>query len=528
MIKSLFKRSWLSTIRKPSRTIILILILFVMANMLLATFAIKKSVADSMEAAKEKLGAIVYLQVDTTQLRAQMQATPASDGSTPTPATIPTITKDLVTQIADSSYIKDYTYSVSATANASGFKATTTTQNANAQQYQDALNNARSAVSNAQSQYNQARNNFNASQGSGGSGDASSSAAPDARSGFGSGQRRMFNFNFNVNITDPTLSQGDMTIEGIDNFNYVSGMEDGSVTLSQGIAYDDTNPDGVVISDKVASDNSLSVGSTITLNSVVDSSAHTFTITGIYTATDTNYDNNTIYMSVANAQTLMSSTQLSTDAVSNVKFYLTSASEKDAFLAEKSSLVPSGLTLNIDDSSYQTMVGPIQNIGSFANTIMWIIIAAAVIIITLIVVINVKDRRYEMGVLMSVGATRRNIIGQIFLELVIVATIGFLISTFSSQIVANKMGDVLMQQQVQQLNTQQSSQNNGQNGQQGFIARMGSSNQVQPIESIDVNATMQDYLLLFGAGYLIIIIAMILPSINILRYQPKTILSGKE
>ena len=40
MFKNMIKRSWLSTIRKPSRGIILISILFVMANLMLATIAI--------------------------------------------------------------------------------------------------------------------------------------------------------------------------------------------------------------------------------------------------------------------------------------------------------------------------------------------------------------------------------------------------------------------------------------------------------------------------------------------------------
>src|SRR5690606_9618525 len=106
------------------------------------------------------------------------------------------------------------------------------------------------------------------------------------------------------------------------------------------------------------------------------------------------------------------------------------------------------LNLDIDDSSYQTMVGPIEHVGSFAVTILWIVIAATVAIITLIVVINVKDRRYEMGVLLSVGAKKGNILGQIFIELIVVGTIGFLLSLGTSQMLAQKMGENLLQQQI--------------------------------------------------------------------------------
>ena len=45
---------------------------------------------------------------------------------------------------------------------------------------------------------------------------------------------------------------------------------------------------------------------------------------------------------------------------------------------------------------------------------------------------------------------------------------------------------------------------------------------------LNINATPIDFLLLFVTGYAVIVIALILPSINILRYQPKQILAGKE
>jgi ABC-type antimicrobial peptide transport system permease subunit len=45
---------------------------------------------------------------------------------------------------------------------------------------------------------------------------------------------------------------------------------------------------------------------------------------------------------------------------------------------------------------------------------------------------------------------------------------------------------------------------------------------------LDINATPLDFLLLFAIGYAVIILALILPSINVLRYQPKEILTGKE
>jgi len=50
----------------------------------------------------------------------------------------------------------------------------------------------------------------------------------------------------------------------------------------------------------------------------------------------------------------------------------------------------------------------------------------------------------------------------------------------------------------------------------------------EEFDKIDVSAGIKEYATIFGVGYLVIILAMIAPSVNIFRYQPKTILSGKE
>jgi len=529
MFKSTFKRSWLSTVRKPSRTIILLLILFVMANLMLAMIAIKNSVNSSVEYAKEKISGVVYLSVDTAKLRAQIQSQNNSSGST-SGFTIPTITESLAKGIAQSNYIKDYTYSVGVSANASGFTAVQTAQNQRERQYQDALNNARTQVNNATNQYNAARDSYNAANQSQNSGESGGTRTVR------SGTRPNFNFNMNINISDPTLGRGDMTVQGVNAWNFVDGVETGTVSLVSGKAFNETTGKGVMISKELADANSLKVGGELKLKTVAtDPVEVTFTIVGIYQATDQNFDNNTIYTNIDSAKSLMTADMIKNLTVNNVRYYLTSASDKDAFLKWANSKYPDlakqNLTLNIDDSSYQTMVGPIENVGSFATTVMWIVMIAAVIIITLIVVINVKDRRYEMGVLLGLGAHRRGIVGQVFLELIIVGTVGFLLSLGTSQFLAKKMGDELLKQQV--AASQQAANTNNQNSQSGrgqFMIGGGPSrtSNVKAIDTINVSAGLNEYLILFGAGYAILLLAMIVPSINILRYQPKTILTGKE
>lgn len=497
MFKNMLERSWLSTIRKPSRTIILVVIMFVMANMMLATIAIKSAVNESIKYAKESLGGEVYLQADMEALREKaMAGMDTSSGSSGTGQRVqierPTITLDMAKEIANSEYVKDYTYSINASANAESYDLIETEDSAMREQIREGM---------------------------GGGG------FPGGSGGDGG------TFEF---------SMGDTSIVGINSFAFISDVEAGNMKLADGEIFDESTENGVMISVDLAEENDLSVGDEMTFTTMDDEEI-TLKIVGTFDNSTDNYDPNTIYTNVETAAEFSGGSE--DLGLQSVKYYLVNAEDKDAFVAEALEKYPTlkedGSTLDIDTSAYDQMVGPIESVGGFATTILWVVIIASIVIITLIVTINVKDRRYEMGVLMSLGATKRNILGQVLIELVIVATVGFALAVPTGTVVAKVMGSGLLDSQLT-MNEEQSTQNFGR-GQNAGNPGMGggmmgggapgmrnSSSDVEAIDEIDVSASAADYAILFAAGYAIIILALIIPSVNVLRYEPKTILSGKE
>ncbi|MDR2619816.1 MAG: ABC transporter permease [Propionibacteriaceae bacterium] len=552
--------------------------LFVMANLMLATIAIENSVNVSMAAAKEKLGGVVYLTVDADSLQEQLAAqrenrsgetdatsedTAAAetetdstetdaDAETAETAAAPTFTipEALAQAIGESEYLSGATYSITATANAASYTPVDTVQNQREREMQEQFANMREQVEGVEEQFNQARDQFNAQQRQ--QQQQQQAGAPGGgQGGFGLGGGgaggARFNFDLDFDISDPTLSGGDTTLQGIDDFNFVSEVEAGTVNLASGEVYTATTTNAAIVSQALLDDNSLQLGDTITLKTLSDETEITLSIVGSYKSSSVDesgadtFNNNTIYVNVATAKTFMTAAQIEALTVSNAKYYLTKAEDKDAFLTwanDNYAAQLSGLKLDIDDSSYQTMVGPIEKVGSFAQVMMWVVIAASALIITLIVVINVKERRYEMGVLLSLGAKRASIVGQICCELVIAGTIGFLLSLGTSQLVANQVGESLLAGQVAQAETTTTTDVST-----GFTSPMGNGafpqttrfgqqtavvTDAKPITEIDVSAGTREYLMLFGLGYGVLLASLILPTVNILRYQPKTILTGKE
>lgn len=509
MFKNSFKRSFLSIRRKLGRTIALTLIFFMMANLVLAAITIKTAVKTQMDYAKSTLGGSVTIQADMEAIR-DNQKTEMEQGGDPkemfSKMMRPSVSVETANAIAGySDYVKDYSYEVSASANSYELEV-----------------------------------------------------VESGRSGKGGGMPGGTNFPGMMQEEEEDTLDADITISGINAYAYISGVESGSFEIKDGTYFDEDSENSAMIFYEFAELNSLSVGDTFQIKNIYTEKSIKLTVIGIYDTSEGRADANTIYMNTETAAQFLSEDDNNDGNydVDNATFYMLDSEKADEFVekvnADFPELAANNLKSAVDTSEYDSMASSIESVGSFATTILIIVIVAAIIIVTLIVTINVKDRNYEMGVLLSLGATKGNIMLQIATELIIVGTLGFALACASGTVLAKKLGNSILESQIAS-SSQQSEKNFGRPGAQvggGNMSSMpgGSSMPSMPDMSdsgssskksmkpsiqntnveLDINAKPVDFLLLFVTGYLVIILALVLPAVNILRYQPKQILAGKE
>ncbi len=517
MFKNMLKRSRLSIKRKLGRTILLTLIFFVMANLVLAAFIVKSAVSAQMDYAKSTLGGTVSLQADMETIR-ENQKSEMEKGGDPSkmfkemsrPSVNVETANEIVSTYAD--YIKDYSYEITVSANSYNMETVET---------------------------------------KGPSGNMMNGNMPGTPGMFG---------NMDSSSDDSTLDS-DIIITGTNAYAYVDGVEDGTLTIKEGTYFDEDSIDSVMISYEFAELNSLKVGDTFKIKNIYTEKSIYLTVIGIYDTSSERANANTMYMNTETAAKFFNTEEYNNGnySVGNVKFYMVNSDYADEFVEkaniEFSELFENNLKFAVDTSEYDSLAGSIESVGSFADTILIIVIIAAIVIITLIVSINVKDRRYEIGVLTSLGASKKNVIGQIATELLIVGTLGFALASVTGTIFATTLGKSIVESQTAS-SSQQSEQNFGRpgammggsmpDGPGGNNSRgsrtdsfpfmpdggnmkdiVNASREGKKIE-LDINAQPIDYILLFATGYLVIILALILPSVSIMHYQPKEILAGKE
>lgn len=102
------------------------------------------------------------------------------------------------------------------------------------------------------------------------------------------------------------------------------------------------------------------------------------------------------------------------------------------------------LKLSIDTEEYDVISAPLASLQELVNTTIIIISVAGVVILTLLLTIWIRGRKNEIGILLSIGKSKANIILQIFTEAFDVAVISFAASIPFSNLIAEKIGAFLV------------------------------------------------------------------------------------
>ena len=265
------------------------------------------------------------------------------------------------------------------------------------------------------------------------------------------------------------------------------------------------------------------------------------TVKGIYESTATtssmgmNFSfmnpSNTLYTSYTFANELNGTTD--DDTVDSAVYTLTDPDEMADFISEAKKLIDTDtFSLQSNDALYQSMLEPLNNVASFSKNVVLLVAVAGVIILTLIIMITIRERRHELGVLLSLGESRTKIILQLFIEVALCMILALGMASISGNVVANAVGQQLLDQQ-----TENTSQNQGQtppdqmpdgNAQAPDAQRNRSNNNPfevsQQVSELEISVQPAQLGLLAGVAFGISLLSVFLASIGILRLNPRKIL----
>lgn len=346
------------------------------------------------------------------------------------------------------------------------------------------------------------------------------------------------------------MSQGDFQIKGVSESSSYSEFSAGTASLVEGeaITSADEDTNNVLIEQSLAEANDLSVGDKFKIKDSDDKDVEV-TIKGIYKTSDSgdsmsaqfNFMNpsNTIFSSYTMVNTLTGSEGKTIDSA---VYNLEDPKDMDSFVKQANKLIDTDtFSLETNDQMYQQMLQPLNNVSSFAKNIVILVAVAGVVILTLIIMLSIRERKYEIGVLLSLGESRMKVISQFFVEIFICMIFALGIAAASGNVVGNAVGNQLLSQQTTLQNVEgqeaNAAGNNGGPGGQGQMpgggnggprggGQMGGNpfTQTEEIQELNISVKPMEILSLAGIGLGISLFSIVLSSAGILRLNPKKIL----
>ena len=183
--------------------------------------------------------------------------------------------------------------------------------------------------------------------------------------------------------------------------------------------------------------------------------------------------------------------------------------------------------LNSNNDAFLKYGKPLDIITYFADFLLMFVLINMVIMISTIICIFVKMREIEIGILLSMGIRKFNIILQMFIEVIIIGFIGISLSFFTGKVIAQKYGSEVLNLSVVQDNVVEDEQ-------KGIYEVIYGKDYFENIdqqdifENFQVNISSDIIIKIYLLSTIIIFISSLIPSLLIMIFDPNKILSHKD
>ena len=380
------------------------------------------------------------------------------------------------------------------------------------------------------------------------------------------------------------MNSGDFSIVGYSSDSAMTSFIDGTASIVNGAVFNEgTSSYDCIISQELATYNSTSVGDVITLaNPNSEEETYDLTVVGIYTDSSSNESfqtmpgsdpANEILMSYNALNSIVSASkevsQTVTDettgreyetAVTGTLNTTYSFADVDAYNSFEEEVRELGLddtyTVSSQDiTSFENSLVPLNTLSTMAGWFLVVILIIGAIILIVMNIFNIRERKYEIGVLMAIGMKKRNIAIQFLTEIFVVTIIAVIIGAGIGAVSAVPVTNALLENQITSLTDKstQIEQNFGRgempnmpnipdmggefgggmekpDDNRGFekIENMFGKNAANYVSEINSAMNFTVVLQMLGIAVLLTLVAGAVSMLFVMRYEPLKILANRD
>lgn len=484
--------------RNKMRNILLCLIFIVIASVLSITFAIKKSASDIVLSYENENNIEASIGINREKLMDDLKEKEDAEDKIDAFNDIENITIEEIKNYSNSVYVSSYYYTYDLRVNAKNIDAATS-----------------SLVKETTETKTEKNNMFNP---------------------FGKpqGEERKTITKKTKKIYNEKENEGAFNLLGYSSYSSMSDFIDGKYKIKEGNISDDFESDTCIISSELAKLNDLKIDDIIT---VIDpkntKKTYKLTITGIFEEDSSSASDmrkmftdsaNTIITNINFINKLIEANDDLTATITPT-FILTSQDVIDAFKEEVNKKdLNNYYEITTNEEEITEKISSIKNLETFANTFLLITFIIGGSILILINSLIIRERKYEIGVLRTIGMSKSKVSWQFVLEIFFVAFVSFIIGTGIGSTLSVNIANNLLQNEISSTENRKEDIGKNFGDKKMDISFSGG---IEKIDSINAVVDFKVIVSMLEALILLTITSSLVAIVSINQFKPLTILKER-
>ena len=237
--------------------------------------------------------------------------------------------------------------------------------------------------------------------------------------------------NQNITITEEMKNKSNLVMmNGITSTKNNIDFKSEALKLEKGRHIEENDQNKILVHEKFASMNNLNLGDKIKLEQ--NGKTVEFEVVGIFSGEKTNnfeglssdFIENTVYTDYNSSQKLLDYS--SNNKVTSVEYGVNNPTELDDIIKNVESLGINNISVSKSNKNYELVTSSVESITKLTNMIRIGSVIVGVVILSLVLMFWIRERLYEIGVLLSLGISKINLILQFVVETLMVTIFSFL------------------------------------------------------------------------------------------------------
>ena len=246
-------------------------------------------------------------------------------------------------------------------------------------------------------------------------------------------EKKVVQENQNITLNDEIKNKSNLVMmNGITASKSNIDFKSEVLKLEKGRHIEENDNNKIMIHEKFAELNNVNLGDKIKLSQ--EDKTLELEVVGIYSGEKTNTFNglssdfieNTVYTDYKSSQEL--SNLIANNKVTSVEYGVEDPTKLDDVIKAVENLGINNLMVSKSNKNYELVTSSVESITKITNMIRIGSVVVGVVILSLILMFCVRERTYEIGILLSLGTSKVNLVLQFIVEVLLVTIFALMIA----------------------------------------------------------------------------------------------------